>query len=442
MRHVKPPPAQLAALLLGLLATPLAGADQGTTADLEPESAAAFGLPGEVISHKVSLANTGPAPATYDLLASVELPWKAWFERSSVDVAGQSSVALVVKVQVPPDMTREDYRLATFTATNRALASDKDNVQLKIAVTPPEPRINATLLSGPWRAEPGVTTKALIQVLNEGDYAERILAVVETETPEWHVHQIAPLRLERGASANLTVVLEVPAEAALGTHPLRARLEVPGYNGATFYVPLPLQVEARGAAPGEPGPRFEALPSRSLLPALAASLVVPAVAVLAWEGVRVRLLLALWGLFSRLDETSVLDHERRARILQAVQANPGIHFGELRRLFELGNGTLAHHLRMLSRNGLVRTRHDGFRLRHYPAGGPIDAAGWLSEAQRRITLAVEARPGLRMRDLSASLSLSRQVVNYHVQRLVRAGHLRAERDGLRPRFFPAKAASR
>lgn len=438
MPHMSP-----ARLALGLLllagALPGSGqADQGTTADVEPESKGILGVPGEQLNLNYTLANHGPAPATYNIDAQLPHPWKAWTDSPSIDVPPQGSRTLTVKVSVPPDSTRLDSASGTITATNAALNSDFDKVSFKVGAEPGAPRVRAWAEPANVSLAPGEVAAWRIHVKNEAEYWEPVRVDLSAPTTG-HSHGDLPPALAPRATESFDVRLKIPGDAPPGNRTLTAIVEVPGVNGTMIHVPLRAEVVAPAAAvPEAPPPRFEAGRSRSMLPAIALSLSVPLVASLAWEGIRARLALLLVALFSRLDQSRVLDHERRNRILQAINANPGIHFGELRRLFELGNGTLAHHLRMLRNHRLIRARHDGFRLRHYPAGGPIDPGAWLSEAQRRIAVAVQARPGLRMRDLSQSLSLSRQVVNYHVQRLVRLGHLRAERDGLRPRYFPSR----
>lgn len=431
------------ALLLGLLALPGAVADQGTTVDLEPETNGAFATPGETTQINLTVRNTGPAPATYQLTTSVlTIGWKAWFVPAEVSLGSLQQQTVSLRITAPSNATRADNAYAALYARNKALSSDEDKAELKVGIWVPAPRINVLPDGLNATARPDSDAAWSLRLRNDGKYAESVDLVLLPPETAWHAHQISSFRLAPSETRAVDAVLRIPAATRPGPYEATLVLRVPGANGTETPWRLSLTV-TNGSLPsaGSDPPTFAPGGQRNYGAAIAASLAVPLLAALAWEGVRVRLALLAVGLFSRLDQTSVLDHERRARILQAVQSTPGIHFGDLRRLLELGNGTLAHHLRMLTHNGLVRTRHDGFRLRHYPAHGPIDAASFLTEAQRRITAIVGERPGIRLRDLSRELDLSRQVVNYHVQRLLRNGHLRADREGTRPRFFPATSSS-
>jgi DNA-binding transcriptional ArsR family regulator len=92
-----------------------------------------------------------------------------------------------------------------------------------------------------------------------------------------------------------------------------------------------------------------------------------------------------------------------------------------------------HHLRALERGRLVRKERDGARLRFYSSGAearPGFAAEVLAPLQASILRALAARPGLSQAALADELGVSRQALNYHVQRLRRAGSLDAA--SLRP----------
>ncbi len=74
----------------------------------------------------------------------------------------------------------------------------------------------------------------------------------------------------------------------------------------------------------------------------------------------------LLAAYSRLRGQDVLHLESRKRVLDLVQAQPGIHFRELLRKSRLGSGTLHYHLSVLERERLLTSRRDGMRKRYYP----------------------------------------------------------------------------
>ena len=47
------------------------------------------------------------------------------------------------------------------------------------------------------------------------------------------------------------------------------------------------------------------------------------------------------------------EHPLRVRIVDALEKSPGIHFRELQRRLDAANGTLRHHLDILTKEGVV-----------------------------------------------------------------------------------------
>ncbi|MEA3136560.1 MAG: hypothetical protein QOC71_841, partial [Thermoplasmata archaeon] len=138
--------------------------------------------------------------------------------------------------------------------------------------------------------------------------------------------------------------------------------------------------------------------------------------------------LALAPLFSRIDEDDLLDNPNRARILDLVRAEPGIHFQDLSRKAAVGRGTLDHHLRKLVDAELVTIRRTSGYSCCFPKGvGAIDrrlmdAAPVLrSEGGRAVLQVVARRPGASSRDLAVELGLAPSTVSYHHKRLETAG---------------------
>lgn len=135
--------------------------------------------------------------------------------------------------------------------------------------------------------------------------------------------------------------------------------------------------------------------------------------------------LPLAGLFSRIRGDQVLEHPQRARLLDAVQADPGVHFQELSRRLGLGHGVLEHHLRKLVDAELVVVRRSAGYTCYFPKATDrrvMDAAPMLrSGGSRAVLAAVAQRPGTSSRDLAAHLGLAPSTVSYHLKRLETAG---------------------
>lgn len=155
--------------------------------------------------------------------------------------------------------------------------------------------------------------------------------------------------------------------------------------------------------------------------------------------------LGVVGLFSRLHRGELLDHPARAKLVQIVESQPGIHFHDLAMKAELANGTAVHHLRKLSDSGHISVRRSGRYTCYFP-GGRVDphaaaAAPLLkSEGAKQILEAVRNKPGMSNLELAQATGLQPSTVNYHVQRLSAAGLVAALRDGRNVRLHPGARA--
>ncbi|MEK6974867.1 MAG: winged helix-turn-helix transcriptional regulator [Candidatus Thermoplasmatota archaeon] len=151
--------------------------------------------------------------------------------------------------------------------------------------------------------------------------------------------------------------------------------------------------------------------------------------------------LGMVGLFSRLHRGELLDHPARAKLVQIVESQPGIHFHDLAQKAELANGTAVHHLRKLSDSGHLSVRRSGRYTCYFP-GGRVDphtaaAAPLLKSDGAKLVLdAVRGKPGMSNLELAQATGLQPSTVNYHVQRLSAAGLVAALRDGRSVRLHP------
>lgn len=127
-------------------------------------------------------------------------------------------------------------------------------------------------------------------------------------------------------------------------------------------------------------------------------------------------------LYSRIRRSEVLDNERRRRIHDAIEEEPGIHFTALMRKTGLPNGALYHHLSVLERNGLITSRRMGGRRVFSPAGRET-ASEDVTRAEHDL-LDLLPLEGITQAALAERLGITRQGVNYHVKNLEAKGALR------------------
>lgn len=138
------------------------------------------------------------------------------------------------------------------------------------------------------------------------------------------------------------------------------------------------------------------------------------------------------GLFSRVQESALLDHPTRRRIVDAVHAQPGIHFQQLVRTVDSGQGATEHHVRKLVAAGLlVRKAGPGFTCYFAPGQRALHAAAPVlkADAARRLLNVVREQPGLQGGQVAVQLGLDPSTVSHHAKRLEEAGLLSMERQG-------------
>lgn len=151
------------------------------------------------------------------------------------------------------------------------------------------------------------------------------------------------------------------------------------------------------------------------------------------------------GLFSRLQKHDVEEHPQRQLLAQAIEANPGIHFSELRRLTGLANGAAVHHLQVLEKAGRVKGRRNLGYTCYFPGdaalvGSAAAAGATKAEGARLVLAALRAEPGLSNLELAHRTGLSVATTHHHVQRLTSAGLVLGVRDGRSIRLHARVAA--
>ncbi len=160
--------------------------------------------------------------------------------------------------------------------------------------------------------------------------------------------------------------------------------------------------------------------------ALAAAGAFTALLALISDGVRTALFRYALVAYTRIHRSNVLDHPRRARIMELVKMEPGIHLKELNRRTGGGWGAFRMHLRVLDEAGLVRIEHSGkFATVHLGGGPPPRLRESVFTMNPRGQQVYEAVPPdgspMELLVLRGVLGMSRQLLNHHIARLRGAG---------------------
>ena len=157
------------------------------------------------------------------------------------------------------------------------------------------------------------------------------------------------------------------------------------------------------------------------------------------EVAKYRLLPVLFlPLYTRLHREELLDNETRGMIRGCIVSDPGIHYNEIQRRCNLGNGKAAYHLHALEREGFIRSRNDGRLKRFYPAEmKPEEAPPRLGRLERIIFDAVREREGRSQREIAGALDVPYPTVSRYINKMASEGVLRLEKSGIHVRCYIA-----
>ncbi|UCE74550.1 MAG: winged helix-turn-helix transcriptional regulator [Methanomassiliicoccales archaeon] len=141
-------------------------------------------------------------------------------------------------------------------------------------------------------------------------------------------------------------------------------------------------------------------------------------------------------LYTKLNKEEILDHYTRGKIHGYILANPGDNYNSIRKALDISNGSFAYHLRVLEREGMIKSKRDGLYKRFYPSGMKIPADnGQLKEIQRLIIKKIKETPGMSQKDIADFLGVASSTIHYHVQGLIEADMIESKRMGRKVRYF-------
>jgi len=141
-------------------------------------------------------------------------------------------------------------------------------------------------------------------------------------------------------------------------------------------------------------------------------------------------------LYTKLMKDQVLDHYLRGKIHGYIIANPGEHYNAIKEQLDVTNGALSYHLRVLEREGYIRSRFDGMYKRFYPSEMKLPRSSrQISSFQEVILTIVKNNQGLSQKDIAKRIGVSSQVINYHIKLLEDADLIKVDRTRRRSRVY-------
>jgi len=290
------------------------------------------------------------------------------------------------------------------------------------------------------------------------DFGDGTTATGATAAHSWALPGRYVVRLtafdDSGLSVSATMEVEVgPAQAATGS-----QASAPGAGTIAPASPGPVRLVSSmdGCGPGtadcgtSPGtaagaaprvqPRLEAVVAEQsqVMPLLLAAAALAAAGVLVAQRRRWWPLALL--LFSRIERGDVLDHPARSRLVELIEAEPGVHVRELTRRSNLSRSGVEHHLRVLVGAGLVKTVAAGGLVRCFPGPQAAPSEPGPGPAARRILEAAAASQGLTVSEVAERAGMGYGAAHYHLRRLEKAGLVRL-RDEVGLRVFAMAPAA-
>lgn len=125
---------------------------------------------------------------------------------------------------------------------------------------------------------------------------------------------------------------------------------------------------------------------------------------------------ALMVLYSKTKKERLPDQVTRAKIIEYIGANPGVHFSKMKKDLGLQNGNATYHLRLLEKRGFLRSINERNHRRFYPYGYKIPDV-ILSETEKEIVMRLKSNPKITQTDLAKSMDLNQSTISYHIDKL-------------------------
>ena len=145
----------------------------------------------------------------------------------------------------------------------------------------------------------------------------------------------------------------------------------------------------------------------------------------------------------RQKRMALLLHPFRRDLYQVLCENPGTYLLELVDMLESPLGTLTWHLRILEREGLVKSIKFAGKRIYYPKMLRSQEAEMAyltmrSDTAQRIFAYIVNNPGSYQEQMAESLGVHHDTIRWHVSRMEKVGLIRVVREGRKKRHHLAE----
>jgi len=136
----------------------------------------------------------------------------------------------------------------------------------------------------------------------------------------------------------------------------------------------------------------------------------------------------------------LLDNRIRWAINGYINENPGHNYSTIMRALDLNNGSLAYHLKVLEREGYVKSVSYRAQKLFFPTGTKVPAERdmvILSPIQQRIVDRIKESPGLTQKALATIFGISEPAISYQIKALKNEGLVTIRQAGREKLCYPA-----
>ena len=140
------------------------------------------------------------------------------------------------------------------------------------------------------------------------------------------------------------------------------------------------------------------------------------------------------------EEMDQIISDNRGRIYDYIKNHPGTHLRRLSKNLAIAIGDTQHHLGVLDKLGLIKSRHKGMYKVYYTVSilGKRDEdilAVLQQETPRGIILFLVENPGSAQGEISRYMSLTAPTINWHMSNLINVGLVTSHKEGRFVKYF-------
>jgi predicted transcriptional regulator len=140
------------------------------------------------------------------------------------------------------------------------------------------------------------------------------------------------------------------------------------------------------------------------------------------------------------EEMDLIISDNRGRIYDYIKDHPGTHLRKLSKNLALAIGDIQHHLGVLDKLGLIKSRRKGMYKVYYTVSilGKRDEdilAVLQQETPREIILFLVENPGSIQGEISRYMKLTAPTINWHMSNLINYGLVTSHKEGRFVKYF-------